>query len=134
MHMLTSPRGKLLGALALLTVLGLSAALRDAGAAQVARGLLAVGAALLVGAWLWRGRGGAARARFALPQRLQVHARTGLSQRCGLALVEADGQRFLVAYGDGFAEIRAAAPTRAPARRKSSRASRRPVEQTAGAR
>ncbi|MFB1481295.1 flagellar biosynthetic protein FliO [Corallococcus sp. RDP092CA] len=37
---------------------------------------------------------------------LRIVARTGLSQRCGLALVEADGRRYLVAYGDTFAELR----------------------------
>jgi hypothetical protein len=40
-----------------------------------------------------------------LPERLKVVSRAGLSQRCGLVLVEADGRSFLVAFGDSFAEI-----------------------------
>jgi hypothetical protein len=40
-----------------------------------------------------------------LPERLKVVSRAGLSQRCGIALVEADGRSFLVAFGDSFAEI-----------------------------
>ena len=32
-------------------------------------------------------------------------ARAGLSARCGAALVDADGRRYLVTYGDGFANV-----------------------------
>jgi hypothetical protein len=39
---------------------------------------------------------------------LRVVSRAGLSQRCGIALVEADGHSFLVAFGDSFAEIQKA--------------------------
>ncbi|ADO74086.1 flagellar biosynthetic protein FliO [Stigmatella aurantiaca] len=43
--------------------------------------------------------------RFVLPERLRIISRAGLSQRCGLALVEVEGKRFLVAFGDSFAEL-----------------------------
>lgn len=39
------------------------------------------------------------------PEPLIIVSKTGLSQRCGLALVEVEGRRYLVAYGDTFAEI-----------------------------
>jgi hypothetical protein len=88
----------------------------------VARTLAGTFAAALLAWWWWRARAGAAGPRLQLPPRLQVHARTGLSPRCGLALVEADGRTFLVAYGDGFAHFRAtAASGRTPARRRAVR-------------
>lgn len=43
--------------------------------------------------------------RFLPPERLRVVSRAGLSPRCGVALVEVDGQSFLVAFGDSFAEV-----------------------------
>jgi flagellar biogenesis protein FliO len=82
-------------------------------ATSVARGLL--GAAALAGLGGWLVRRGRAESRFTLTERMRVVSRTGLSQRCGLALVEVDGGRYLVAYGDSFAEIRRA---RAPKRVK----------------
>ena len=99
-----SPRVRLLLAASL--VLGLAALgpLGGVSMASAARGLLGVGALAGLGWWLHR-RGSVGRG---LPQaeRLHVVSRTGLSQRCGLALVEVDGRGYLVAFGDSFAEIR----------------------------
>ncbi|MCI0572155.1 MAG: flagellar biosynthetic protein FliO [Myxococcaceae bacterium] len=119
MEMLRSPRGKLAIALGLLLLLALALATAAGAtsAATIARWVLG-GSAAGLGVWMWHRRGNQQRARFALPGRLQVHARAGLSPRCSLALVEADGERFLVAFGEGFATIRrAAAPRSAPPRR-----------------
>ncbi|MFY0529476.1 flagellar biosynthetic protein FliO [Archangium gephyra] len=112
-----SPRNKLLLALGL--VLGLSALAQLGGvsAAVLARGLL--GAAALGGLGWWLVRRGRADVRFALTERMRVVSRTGLSPRCGLALVEVEGSRYLVAFGDSFAEIRRAhAPVRVKTRSK----------------
>ena len=51
--------------------------------------------------------------------RLKILSKTGLSQRCGLALVEADGKTVLVAFGDGFAQLLDSQPTKT--RRRASR-------------
>lgn len=61
--------------------------------------------ALLALRWL-------ARREHRAPQavRLEVLARTALSPKNGLALVEADGQRFFLAYGEGFTELLSSAP------------------------
>jgi flagellar protein FliO/FliZ len=117
-----SPRRRLLLAGGLILGLAALAPLGGLSAAGAARWLL--GAVALAGLawWLWR-RGGAS-PRFVLPERLKVVSRAGLSQRCGLALVEADGRSFLVAFGDSFAEIHESpAPKRVPgqARRLSAR-------------
>lgn len=110
-----SPRNKLLLALGLVLALAALAPLGGMSAASVARGLL--GAAALVGLGWWLVRRGRADVRFALTERMRVVSRTGLSQRCGLALVEVDGSRYLVAFGDSFAEIRRAqAPVRVKSR------------------
>jgi hypothetical protein len=101
-----SARHRLLIASGLIVVLAALASWGGLSASGGARWLL--GAVLLGGlGWWWsrrrpRGQG------FVFPERLQVISRTGLSQRCGIALVEADGRSFLVAYGDSFAEIRGA--------------------------
>jgi flagellar biogenesis protein FliO len=52
------------------------------------------------------GRTRAAQAR----AELRVVSRTSLSQKNAVAIVEADGQRFVLAYGDGFAQVLAARP------------------------
>jgi flagellar biogenesis protein FliO len=96
--------GLLLGLVALAPLGGLSTA-------GAARWLLGAGALAGLGWWLWRRDG--ASPRFTLPERLRVISRAGLSQRCGIALVEADGRSFLVAFGDSFAEIRPAPRRRA---------------------
>ena len=108
-----SPRTRLLLASGLILGLAALAPLGGASATSVARGLL--GAAALAGLGWWLMRRGRAESRFARTERMRVVSRTGLSQRCGLALVEVDGSRYLVAFGDSFAEIRRA---RAPVRVK----------------
>jgi hypothetical protein len=66
--------------------------------------LWALAGALLLGLGLWlRSRSGPPGARRGCA--LHVTARAGLSPRCALALVEAHGQRFLIAHGDGFAHV-----------------------------
>jgi flagellar protein FliO/FliZ len=112
-----SPRRRLLLASGLILVLGALAPLGGLSASGVARWLLGAVALVGLGGWLWRRR--ATTPRFSLPERLRVISRTGLSQRCGLALVEADGRGFLVAFGDSFAEIHetpvpGSAPIQAP--------------------
>jgi flagellar protein FliO/FliZ len=121
-----SPRTKLLLASGL--VLGLAAltSLGGMSATSVARGLL--GAMALAGLGWWLLRRGHAESRFALSDRMRVVSRTGLSQRCGLALVEVEGSRYLVAFGDSFAEIRRA---RVPVRVKT-RTRRRAVASVQG--
>ncbi len=110
-----SPRARLLLAVAL--VLGLAALgpLGGMSMASAARGMLAVVALAGLGWWLYRR--GAVGPGLPRAERLHVVSRAGLSQRCGLALVEVDGRGFLVAFGDSFAEIREA-PARAPALRQ----------------
>ncbi|RKG53115.1 hypothetical protein D7X30_32015 [Corallococcus sp. AB011P] len=100
-----SPRGRLLFASALLVGLATLAPL--GGLSLVGSSRLLIGAMALAGlGWVVLRKGGmAGSADAAAPEPLSIVSRTGLSQRCGLALVEADGQRYLVAYGDTFAEI-----------------------------
>lgn len=109
-----SPRTRLLLACGLALGLAALAPLGGSSAVSAARWLL--GAAALAGLGWWLRRHGARGGRFALPERLRVVSRAGLSQRCGLALVEVDGRGFLVAFGDSFAVIREAPePARAVA-------------------
>ncbi|HYO57309.1 flagellar biosynthetic protein FliO [Archangium sp.] len=108
-----SPRTKMFLAMGLVLGLAALAPLGGVSATSVARGLL--GAAALAGLGWWLVRRGRAESRFVLTERMRVVSRTGLSQRCGLALVEVDGSRYLVAFGDSFAEIRRAhAPVALP--------------------
>lgn len=116
-----SPRTKMLLAGGLVLALAVLAPVGGVSAASVARGLL--GAMALAGLGWWLVRRGRAGSRFELTERMRVVSRTGLSQRCGLALVEVEGSRYLVAYGDSFAEIRR---TRSPKRVKT-RSRRRAV-------
>ena len=108
-----SPRTRLLLAGGLVLGLAVLAPLGGTSVTAVARGLL--GAAALAGLGWWLVRRGRAESRFVLTERMQVVSRAGLSQRCGLALVEVEGSRYLVAFGDSFAEIRR---TRSPVRVK----------------
>jgi flagellar biogenesis protein FliO len=119
----TSPRTKVLLACGLILGLAALAPLGGMSATSMARGLL--GAVALAGLGWWLARRGRAESRFTLSERMRVVSRTGLSQRCGLALVEVEGSRYLVAYGDSFAEIRRA---QAP-RRVKTRSRRRTVTQ-----
>lgn len=108
-----SPKNKLILASVLLCALLLVAPAHGMSAAALARGLLGLGA--LAALAYWASRRGHSPAKFQLPARLTVAARTGLSPKCALALVEADGRTYLVAYGDGFAEIQeTAAVARSP--------------------
>ncbi|HYO71428.1 MAG TPA: flagellar biosynthetic protein FliO [Archangium sp.] len=101
-----SPRNKLLLALGLVLALAALAPLGGVSAAVWARWLL--GATALAGLGWWLMRRGRADVRFSLTERMRVVSRTGLSPRCGLALVEVEGRGYLVAFGDSFAEIRRA--------------------------
>ncbi|NOK31810.1 hypothetical protein [Corallococcus exercitus] len=100
-----SPRGRLLLASALLVGLATLAPL--GGLSLVGTSRLLVGSMALAGlGWVLLRKGGEAGSRDdSAPAPLSIIFRTGLSQRCGLALVEAEGRRYLVAYGDTFAEI-----------------------------
>jgi hypothetical protein len=110
----TSPRTKVLLAGGLLLGLAALAPLGGVSATSLARGLL--GALALAGLGWWLMRQGQAESRFTRTERMRVVSRTGLSPRCGLALVEVEGRRYLVAFGDSFAELH---PVRAPKRVKS---------------
>ncbi len=107
MTALQNPKTKLLLALALLGGLLAASAAQGVGGATVARLLLGLSALAALGWWGYRRRG--AEPGAPTQRRMQVLDRTGLSPRCGLALVAIDGREFLVAYGDGFAEIQVAA-------------------------
>ncbi|MHB8872740.1 MAG: hypothetical protein ACYC8T_03540 [Myxococcaceae bacterium] len=120
MEMLRSPRNKIFAASALLLVLSAAALAKGLDAVTAARWILAAAAAVGLVVWYRRARG--AGARFVAPSRLTVVSRAGLAQRCGVALVEADGRTFLVVHGDGYAEV-CEAP--APERRQGRRAPRR---------
>ncbi|MFL5351262.1 flagellar biosynthetic protein FliO [Archangium sp.] len=124
-----SPRNKLLLAGGLVLGLAVLAPLGGASVTSVARGLL--GAAALAGLGWWLVRRGRPGSRFALTERMRVVSRTGLSQRCGLALVEVEGSQYLVAFGDSFAEIRRA---RSPVRVKtrSRRRAEAPMQEKEG--
>lgn len=100
-----SPRGRLLFAAALLVGLATLAPL--GGLSLVGTSRLLVGALALAGlGWALIRKGSAREDKGpSRPEPLSVVTRTGLSQRCGLALVEVEGRRYLVAYGDTFAEI-----------------------------
>jgi flagellar protein FliO/FliZ len=121
-----SPRTKMLLVCGLILGLAMLAPPGGMSATSVARGLL--GAMALAGTGWWLMRRGRAESRFSLSERMRVVSRTGLSQRCGLVLVEVDGSRYLVAFGDSFAEIRRA---HAPVRVKT-RSRRRAVTQLHG--
>jgi flagellar protein FliO/FliZ len=119
MTLLRSPKNKLLLAAAAIVLLALLAPSQGASASSIARVLLGACAVAGLGAWFLRARARSATgpaAAFAPAARLRVLSRTGLSQRCGMALVEADGRNYLVVFGDGFAELQeaSAAGTREP--------------------
>lgn len=103
MNFLRSPSNKLLIAAAAIVLLALLAPTQGVSAATSARVVIALGCVAGLAWWFLRQKG--AGGVLAPAPRLQVLARTGLSGRCGMALVEADGRNYLVVYGDGFAEL-----------------------------
>lgn len=97
-----SPRARLAAACGLVLALA---------AVVPVRGVLVSAVLVALGAWLLA-KGRVARGLLP-PEPLRVVSRAGLSPRCGLALVEVEGRRYLVAFGDSFATIRSAsAPER----------------------
>jgi len=108
-----SPRARMALALGLVLVLAVVARWGETSVTSVARVLLG-GVALVVGVG-WLKRGERSGARFMREEPLRVVSRTGLSQRCGLALIDVEGSHYLVVFGDSFAEIRR---TRGPVREK----------------
>ena len=111
-----NPKTKILVASAVLLALGTAASVSGLNAALLARLALATAATAGLAWWFVKARHG--RAAADEKPRLQVIARTGLSQRTGLALVEVDGQALLVVHGDGFAEVHPPAGVKAPRRRR----------------
>lgn len=105
-----SPRTKLYAAVALLGALGLAASTQGFSVVTVARWIVGIGCLAGLGFWMVRQK--QRTDGFKPLPRLQVLSRTGLSPKCSLALVEADGRTLLVAYGDGFAQF-AEAPVKA---------------------
>ncbi|MCE9667515.1 hypothetical protein LY474_06775 [Myxococcus stipitatus] len=103
-----SPRARLLGAGALLVGLSALGPLGGMSGVMVARVVLALVMVVGVGGW-WLRRG-AARTRVPVAERMKVVCRDGLSPRCGVALVEAEGRSFLVTFGDSFAAVHALEP------------------------
>jgi len=101
---MASPRSRLI--LAGTLVLGLAALGPVAGMSPAAAARWVLGAAVVAVLGWWIRRRGAAGVGAPAAPRLSVVSRAGLSQRCGLALVEVDGRSYLVAFGDAFAEIR----------------------------
>ncbi len=116
MKLLLSPKQKLIAASVTLAALLAAAPGAGLNAATAARLLLVAVAAAGLGVWYWRRSPTVPRGPAAAP-RLRVIARAGLSARCSVALLEADGRTFLLAYGDGFAELRPAKARATPARR-----------------
>ena len=106
--LLKTPKAKLLAACGLLAALALIAPSQSMNPTMLAR--LVLGGVALAGLAWWAVRRQASPAKFALAPRLQVAARTGLSPKCSVALVEADGRTYLIAFGDGFAEIQETSP------------------------
>lgn len=103
MTALHNPRTRLLLAVALMLGLIAASLAKGFSASTIARAILVI--AGLAGLAWWMRRRASVAAGEAPVRRLHVLDRTGLSPRCGLALVAIDGREFLVAYGDGFAEV-----------------------------
>lgn len=98
-----NPKTKILVASAVLLALGTAASISGLNAALLAR--LALGAVAAAGLAFWYAKARGARTASGEKPRLSIIARTGLSQRTGLALIEVDGKPLLVVHGDGFAEV-----------------------------
>jgi len=76
---------------------------------MVARVVLALVMVVGVGGW-WLRRGAARTRRVPVAERMKVVCRDGLSPRCGVALVEAEGRSFLITFGESFAAVHALEP------------------------
>ncbi|ATB27859.1 hypothetical protein [Melittangium boletus] len=99
-----SPRARMVLALGLVLALAVMARWGETSVTSVARVLLG-GVALVVGVG-WLRRRDRSGTRFMRAEPLRVVSRAGLSQRCGLALVDVEGSHYLVVFGDSFSEIR----------------------------
>jgi flagellar biogenesis protein FliO len=106
-----SIKTKLLLIAGLVLTLAALAAIQSASWTTAARIIL--GAAGLIGGAYWYAKR-AQPAAFTMETRVNVVQRVGLSQRNALALVEVDGQSYLIVHGDGFARIERTAPNSAP--------------------
>jgi hypothetical protein len=115
-----SPKTRILVASAVLLALGTAASASGLDAALLARLLLGGAALAGFGFWYVKARKAASSTGHDKP-RLAVIARTGLSQRTALALVEVDGQALLVVHGDGFAEVHPGSPSKKQPRRRARR-------------
>jgi hypothetical protein len=105
-----SPKQKILAASCALMALFAIAASQGASPSSIARVLIGIGAVVGMTVWFARQRGLAPKLAATAP-RLAVVARTGLSQRAGVALIEVDGKPFIVVHGDGYAQVH---PTASP--------------------
>ncbi|MBI3183613.1 MAG: hypothetical protein HYZ28_15860 [Myxococcales bacterium] len=114
MELLRTPKGKIIAAAALLAALVAAGSLGGIGATSIARWVLVAGAAVAIALWMRRVKGQSGEPQLA---RLRVVSRAGLSQRCGVALLEADGSTYLVVHGDGYAEVAQAPSFKVKARR-----------------
>jgi flagellar protein FliO/FliZ len=110
-----TPKHKLLAACAALLAVFALASAQGVSVTTLARVVL--GLASLAGLAFWFSRRGGLPRAAPAPARLAVVARTGLSQRAGVALIEVDGRPFIVVHGDGYAQVHptAAAQPEAPA-------------------
>ena len=115
-----TPKTKLLAACAALVALLAMATLRGMSASAVARAVLAVAALAGIGGWWIRSQKSSPSKKFQMAPRMSVVSRAGLSQRTALALVEVDGNSFLVVHGDGYAEICSTSKDRPAARLRKS--------------
>lgn len=122
MNQLRSPQTKLILALALLAGLGLCAS--SSGFSLVTASRWILGLSSLAGLAFWMHRQKPRTPGFDALPRLTVLARTGLSPKCSLALVEADGRTLLVAFGDGFAQFADAPAEAAPTQKVQAKARR----------
>ncbi len=100
-----SPKQKVLAASCALMAMFAVAAAQGASPTAIARVLVGLGALAAMAVWFARQRGFGPKAANAAAPRLAVVARTGLSQRAGVALIEVDGKPFIVVHGDGYAQV-----------------------------
>lgn len=129
MSLRLNPRSKLFLLSGLLVVLIVAGSMKGADTVSLARLLLGGGA--LAGLAIWLKQQKRTPKTFEAP-RLQVSAKASLSPRCSVALVRADGRSYLVAFGDGFAQIHASTELPAKARRSGGRSKARKISLSNG--